>query len=197
MTRGSKRGHRLRCCDCHRWFMAHGPQKRCLDCGSRSVPELSQRLYHLRVSTVLADTNASDARAVEAAHGVPPETTFDAFSRAEMRAAMWLLLKKLTAKQQRVLVWRFGLFDGDDYTLEEVAQKLGVTRERVRQIEAKALRLLRHPSRSKWIRTFVDPRADFRQRSELDVIDTRCAPAVARLALAKERTWQAWTRAAA
>ena len=51
---------------------------------------------------------------------------------------------------------RFGLNDGNEYTLEEVGQKFGVTRERIRQIEAKALRKLRHPSRSEKLRSFLD-----------------------------------------
>lgn len=59
------------------------------------------------------------------------------------------MLKTLTEREQRVLRLRFGLDDGRARTLEEVGQKFGVTRERIRQIEAKTLRKLRHPSRSK------------------------------------------------
>jgi len=55
-----------------------------------------------------------------------------------------------------VLQYRFGLEDGRSYTLEEVGKCFGVTRERVRQLEAKALRRLRHPSKSKKLRDFLD-----------------------------------------
>jgi DNA-binding transcriptional regulator YiaG len=59
------------------------------------------------------------------------------------------VLSSLTSREQRVLVLRFGLVDGRSRTLEEVAREFNVTRERIRQIEAKALGSLRHPSRSK------------------------------------------------
>jgi len=61
----------------------------------------------------------------------------------------------LTPREERVIKMRFGLEDGTEHTLEEVGQKFGVTRERIRQIEAKALRKLRHPSRSRQLRGFV------------------------------------------
>jgi RNA polymerase primary sigma factor len=62
----------------------------------------------------------------------------------------------LSECEREVLEMRFGLQDGQDHTLEEVGKHLGVTRERIRQIEAKALRKLRHPSRSKKLRSFVE-----------------------------------------
>jgi RNA polymerase primary sigma factor len=65
-------------------------------------------------------------------------------------------LKTLTPREERVLRLRFGIGDGCDHTLEEVGQQFDVTRERIRQIEAKALRKLRHPSRSKRLRTFLE-----------------------------------------
>jgi RNA polymerase primary sigma factor len=61
----------------------------------------------------------------------------------------------LTPREERVIKMRFGLEDGTEHTLEEVGQKFGVTRERIRQIEAKALRKLRHPSRSRQLRGFL------------------------------------------
>jgi RNA polymerase primary sigma factor len=66
------------------------------------------------------------------------------------------VLASLTAREHRVLQLRFGLQDGRAYTLEEVGKKFGVTRERIRQIEAKALSKLRHPRRSRRLRDFLD-----------------------------------------
>jgi RNA polymerase primary sigma factor len=67
-----------------------------------------------------------------------------------------LLLKALTPREERIIMMRFGLEDGSEHTLEEVGQAFDVTRERIRQIEAKALRKLRHPSRSNKLRAFLD-----------------------------------------
>jgi len=66
------------------------------------------------------------------------------------------VLKTLTPREEKVLRMRFGIGEKSDHTLEEVGQDFEVTRERIRQIEAKALRKLRHPSRSKNLKTFVD-----------------------------------------
>jgi len=66
------------------------------------------------------------------------------------------LLKTLTPREEKIIKMRFGLEDGSEHTLEEVGHSFAVTRERIRQIEAKALRKLRHPSRSRNLRTFLD-----------------------------------------
>jgi len=66
------------------------------------------------------------------------------------------MLEALSEREREVLHFRFGLEDGRSYTLEEVGKRFGVTRERIRQIEAKALRKLRHPSRSKKLKDFLD-----------------------------------------
>ena len=66
------------------------------------------------------------------------------------------VLKTLTPREEKVLSLRFGLDDGNPKTLEEVGKEFNVTRERIRQIEAKALRKLRHPSRSKKLKDFLD-----------------------------------------
>ena len=65
------------------------------------------------------------------------------------------VLETLTEREEKVLKLRFGLDDGQCRTLEEVGQIFGVTRERIRQIEAKALRKMRHPSRSKKLKDFL------------------------------------------
>jgi RNA polymerase primary sigma factor len=68
------------------------------------------------------------------------------------------VLKTLTPREERVIKMRFGVGDGSEHTLEEVGQSFAVTRERIRQIEAKALRKLRHPSRSRKLRAFLEGR---------------------------------------
>ena len=68
------------------------------------------------------------------------------------------VLKSLTPREEKVLRLRFGIGDGCDHTLEEVGQRFDVTRERIRQIEAKALRKLRHPSRSRKLKAFLEAR---------------------------------------
>jgi RNA polymerase primary sigma factor len=66
------------------------------------------------------------------------------------------VLGSLTSRERKVLILRFGLDDGRARTLEEVGREFGVTRERIRQIEAKALRKLRHPSRSKKLKDYLE-----------------------------------------
>jgi RNA polymerase primary sigma factor len=66
------------------------------------------------------------------------------------------VLKTLTPREEKVLRMRFGIGEKSDHTLEEVGQDFEVTRERIRQIEAKALRKLRHSSRSKHLKSFIE-----------------------------------------
>ncbi|MDK2882434.1 MAG: polymerase primary sigma factor [Bacillota bacterium] len=80
----------------------------------------------------------------------------DAASFSLLREQLEEVLETLTPREKKVLRLRFGLEDGRARTLEEVGQTFGVTRERIRQIEAKALRKLRHPSRSKRLKDFLD-----------------------------------------
>jgi len=79
----------------------------------------------------------------------------DAASRSLLREELDQTLSSLTPREVRILQLRFGLVDGYSYTLEEVGRKFGVTRERIRQIEAQALGRLRHPSRSRKLRDYL------------------------------------------
>jgi RNA polymerase primary sigma factor len=82
----------------------------------------------------------------------PPDTVIYINLKEQIENA----LKSLTEREGRVLKMRFGLGDGNEHTLEEVGQLFKVTRERIRQIEAKALRKLKHPSRSRKLKSFTD-----------------------------------------
>ncbi len=80
----------------------------------------------------------------------------DAAIQGNLRETTTRVLSTLTAREERVLRMRFGIGMNTDHTLEEVGQQFSVTRERIRQIEAKALRKLKHPSRSRKLRSFLD-----------------------------------------
>jgi RNA polymerase primary sigma factor len=80
----------------------------------------------------------------------------DAAINANLRETCTRILATLTPREERVLRMRFGIGMNTDHTLEEVGQQFSVTRERIRQIEAKALRKLKHPSRSRKLRSFLD-----------------------------------------
>lgn len=80
----------------------------------------------------------------------------DAASHTLLKEQLGNVLGTLTDREEKVLRLRFGLKDGRSRTLEEVGKEFDVTRERIRQIEAKALRKLRHPSRSKKLKDFLD-----------------------------------------
>jgi RNA polymerase primary sigma factor len=82
----------------------------------------------------------------------PPDTVIHINLREQIEDA----LKTLTEREAKVLKMRFGLGDGNEHTLEEVGQQFKVTRERIRQIEAKALRKLKHPSRSRKLKSFTN-----------------------------------------
>jgi RNA polymerase primary sigma factor len=98
-----------------------------------------------------ADTHLGDF--IEDTNAILP---IDAAIQANLRETTTRVLASLTAREERVLRMRFGIGMNSDHTLEEVGQQFSVTRERIRQIEAKALRKLKHPSRSKVLRSFLD-----------------------------------------
>jgi RNA polymerase primary sigma factor len=86
----------------------------------------------------------------------PGPTPYDQTSRQLLKEHMEEVLATLSDRERKVLILRFGLEDGRPRTLEEVGSQFGVTRERIRQIEAKALRKLRHPSRSKKLKDYLE-----------------------------------------
>jgi len=81
---------------------------------------------------------------------------YDSTSKQLLKEQLSDVLKTLSDRERRVLIYRFGLDDGRTKTLEEVGKVFGVTRERIRQIEAKALRKLRHPTRSKRLKDYLE-----------------------------------------
>ena len=80
----------------------------------------------------------------------------DAAIQSNLRETTTLALATLTPREERVVRMRFGIGMKNDHTLEEVGKQFSVTRERIRQIEAKALRKLKHPSRSRILRSLLD-----------------------------------------
>jgi RNA polymerase primary sigma factor len=90
---------------------------------------------------------------IEDRNALPPA---DAASRQLLKEQIDSVLSSLSPREQRVLQLRFGLEDGRSRTLEEVGKEFNVTRERIRQIEAKALRKLRHPSRSRRLKDYLE-----------------------------------------
>ena len=107
--------------------------------------------------TLSLDTPVGDEEDTSIGSFVEDERTpgpADATSNALLAEALKEILDTLTDREAEVLRMRFGMFDGRTHTLEEVGQSFGVTRERIRQIENKAIRKLRHPSRAKKIKDF-------------------------------------------
>ena len=82
----------------------------------------------------------------------------DTVINLNLKEQMASVLKMLTLREEKIIKLRFGLEDGSEHTLEEVGESFAVTRERIRQIEAQALRKLRNPRRSHKLRAFVEPK---------------------------------------
>ena len=111
------------------------------------------------VETITKVKKVSSQLLHENGHFIPDEDApapAEAASRTLLKEQLSEILGTLTPREEKVLRLRFGLEDGRPRTLEEVGKEFDVTRERIRQIEAKALRKLRHPSRSKKLKDFLD-----------------------------------------
>jgi len=117
----------------------------------RRIMRLSQEPMSLEMP-IGAEENSSLGDFIEDESVLGP---MDAASRELLKEQMQDVLHSLSERERRVLELRFGLVDGQSRTLEEVGEEFGVTRERIRQIEAKALRKLRHPIRSRKLRDYL------------------------------------------
>lgn len=117
----------------------------------RELLQLSQDPISLETPVGEEDAHLEDFIRDDEA-GIPA----DEAGRQLLRRELMTVLKSLTPREERVIALRFGLEDGRARTLEELGREFNVTRERVRQIEAKALRKLRHPSRAKRLRDYLD-----------------------------------------
>lgn len=117
----------------------------------RDIIKIAERPVSLE--TPIGEEESELGDFIEDSHIKTPveETTY-----AMLKEDLSSVLETLTPREQEVLVLRFGLKDGRSRTLEEVGNVFGLTRERIRQIESKALRKLRHPSRSRKIKDFLD-----------------------------------------
>ncbi len=80
----------------------------------------------------------------------------DVAAQSMLREQLLSALHKLTPREEKVIRLRYGLEDGKSRTLDEVGREFNVTRERIRQVEAKALRKLRNPARCKWLKDYLD-----------------------------------------
>ena len=117
----------------------------------KQIKRVSQRPLSLELP-VGEDESSFLGDFIEDVESVSPS---DAASTEILREVLDDLLAQLTVREARILSLRFGLTDGYSYTLEEVGNKFGVTRERIRQLEAQALGRLRHPSRSRRLRDYL------------------------------------------
>jgi RNA polymerase primary sigma factor len=118
----------------------------------RKVRKIAQETISLETS-VGTDEDSHLADFIEDRGVVSPADAMINLNLVEMTAKV---LNTLTPREERIIRMRFGLEDGNEHTLEDVGQAFGVTRERIRQIEAKALRKLRHPTRTQRLRAFLD-----------------------------------------
>lgn len=119
---------------------------------AREIIKISQQPTSLEAPV----GDEEDSRLGDFIHDVTAPTPYDSASRQLLKEHMQEVLGTLSDRERKVLEYRFGLLDGKTRTLEEVGREFAVTRERIRQIEAKALRKLRHPSRSKKLKDYLE-----------------------------------------
>ena len=120
------------------------------------VLEAEPELQHAPLETPIGEEEDSHlGDFIEDRNVVSPS---DAVINLNLKEQTESVLKSLTPREEKVIKMRFGVGDGSEHTLEEVGQNFAVTRERIRQIEAKALRKLRHPSRSRKLKAFLEGR---------------------------------------
>jgi RNA polymerase primary sigma factor len=122
----------------------------------RKVRKIAQQPISLE-SRVGEEEDSRLGDFIQDTNGVSPA---EAMIRVNLKEQTASVLRTLNPREERIIKMRFGLEDGSEHTLEEVGQNFQVTRERIRQIEAKALRKLRHPSRSRKLRSFIDRTSD-------------------------------------
>ena len=129
------------------------------DAASMFSPERIREIQKVSQEPVSLETPIGEEEDSHLGDFIPDEGALapaEAASQQLLREQVEDVLASLTSRERRVLQLRFGLEDGRSRTLEEVGREFGVTRERIRQIEAKALRKLRHPSRSRKLRDYLD-----------------------------------------
>jgi RNA polymerase primary sigma factor len=129
------------------------------DAASMFTPERIREIQKVSQEPVSLETPIGEEEDSHLGDFIPDDSALapaDAASQQLLREQVEDVLASLTSRERRVLQLRFGLEDGRSRTLEEVGREFGVTRERIRQIEAKALRKLRHPSRSRKLRDYLD-----------------------------------------
>jgi RNA polymerase primary sigma factor len=122
-------------------------------------PEKIEEIFELSRIPISLDSPAGDLEDTQVSDFIEDRNTLgpvDAASRQLLKEEVEKVLATLTPREERIIQLRFGLEDGRSRTLEEVGQEFEVTRERIRQIEAKALRKLRHPSRSSKLRDYLE-----------------------------------------
>ena len=118
----------------------------------RKVQKIAQEPISLE-TPIGEEEDSSLKDFIEDSKAVSP---IEAVMALDLRQQTGQMLKSLSAREEKVLKLRFGVDGGQEHTLEQVGQSFTVTRERIRQIESKALRKLRHPSRSKSLQIFTD-----------------------------------------